>query len=85
MLGDQGDVRTIQTLKANIPIEEGGAQVIKIIGNNMPTSLKKSMLKSSGPGALSEGRCLTTESISSLRIGFTKKERILTGCIKVGK
>jgi len=39
MLGDQGDVRTIQTLKANIPIEEGGAQVIKIIGNNMPISL----------------------------------------------
>ena len=82
MLGDQGDVRTIQTLKANIPIEEGGAQVIKIIGNNMPTSLKKSMLKSSGLGALSKGR---SESISSLRIGFTKKERSLTGCIKVGK
>ena len=47
--------------------------------------LRKSVLNPSGHGALSEGKCLTTESTSSFEKGVTREERSWPACINVGK
>jgi hypothetical protein len=45
MLWNQSDVGSIQTLKTDIPIEEGRAQIIEILGDNMPAFLEKVCVK----------------------------------------
>jgi hypothetical protein len=47
--------------------------------------LKKYVLKLSGPRALSDGKCLTTKSISVLSKGVSREDRSSVFCKRVGR
>ena len=52
---DQSDQRTVNSLNVDISLPEVTAELVKVVVNNIPASLRKRPLKPSGPVALSIG------------------------------